>query len=381
MNVLEVLDVSKNKIKRFPSETDFGNLIQLRVLSISNNKIQQLPKYLHQMSLLKVFKLGHNPLVWPPNDLLQPEQESDQEVWLTALRDYIRINDPPQLQQRQTLLVSDSTPSSRSSSPISNLLYRTSIIESHSCQQNVNLFLSTFQIPSFTKKDRDLLENFVSILYGVTEIHSISSSLSKLIFFQKPRLSKSQLELESQILEQKVSSLIITFQDIIQSTLTLHVLNDLKTKVIGMIKSTKKLIITVSEIFDQQIQSLVIHPMTLNSMMASWSKSNQTLNDTLMNTKLSLTILPIAKNLKVFEKLYTLLLTLKSRFGPILTDKVNMILTKTIEYCFLGDIKLLDSVITLLTSCRKVGKGKEFMTVCGDIANESQIVAKYFNSN
>jgi hypothetical protein len=56
MATLEVLDISKNKIKRFP--TDFGNLIHLRVMSISKNRFMHLPKYFGEMRNLKVFKAG-----------------------------------------------------------------------------------------------------------------------------------------------------------------------------------------------------------------------------------------------------------------------------------------------------------------------------------
>lgn len=41
----------------------------MQVFSIAKNRVKRLPTYLVQMSHLKVFKVDHNPLEWPPKDI------------------------------------------------------------------------------------------------------------------------------------------------------------------------------------------------------------------------------------------------------------------------------------------------------------------------
>ena len=60
---LEILDLSKNKITRFPSTP--GRLKQLKVLSLTSNRIRLLPSYLTDFNHLKVFKVDLNPIEWP----------------------------------------------------------------------------------------------------------------------------------------------------------------------------------------------------------------------------------------------------------------------------------------------------------------------------
>ena len=40
-----------------------------QVLSIAKNRVKRLPVYFSQMHQLKVLKLDHNPLEWPPKDI------------------------------------------------------------------------------------------------------------------------------------------------------------------------------------------------------------------------------------------------------------------------------------------------------------------------
>lgn len=61
---LEILDISRNKLRRLPVEP--GRLLNLRVLSISNNKLRRLPTYMPQMKHLCILKVDQNPLEWPP---------------------------------------------------------------------------------------------------------------------------------------------------------------------------------------------------------------------------------------------------------------------------------------------------------------------------
>jgi Leucine-rich repeat (LRR) protein len=73
---LEILDLSRNRIKVLPEE--IGNLTSLKVLAISRNKIERLPIRLCELSRLQLLKFDDNPLVFPPPesysmDSLQPK--------------------------------------------------------------------------------------------------------------------------------------------------------------------------------------------------------------------------------------------------------------------------------------------------------------------
>ena len=57
MPSLEILDISRNKIKRLPAQC--GSLKNLRVFSISKNRVKRLPTYFADMKVLRVLKLDH----------------------------------------------------------------------------------------------------------------------------------------------------------------------------------------------------------------------------------------------------------------------------------------------------------------------------------
>lgn len=67
MTSLEILDVSRNKIRSIP--TKIANLTSLKVLAIAKNKIEELPVCLGEINSLQVLKLDGNPLVFPPPDV------------------------------------------------------------------------------------------------------------------------------------------------------------------------------------------------------------------------------------------------------------------------------------------------------------------------
>jgi hypothetical protein len=67
MTSLEILDVSRNKIRSVP--TKIANLTSLKVLAISKNDIKELPVCLGEINSLQVLKLDGNPLVFPPPDV------------------------------------------------------------------------------------------------------------------------------------------------------------------------------------------------------------------------------------------------------------------------------------------------------------------------
>ncbi|KIO04044.1 hypothetical protein M404DRAFT_81979, partial [Pisolithus tinctorius Marx 270] len=66
----EILDISRNKIKRFPTQP--GSLVDLHVLCISRNRITRLPGYLTEFTKLDVLKVDHNPIEWPPKAIIEP---------------------------------------------------------------------------------------------------------------------------------------------------------------------------------------------------------------------------------------------------------------------------------------------------------------------
>lgn len=67
MTSLEILDVSRNKIRTIPQK--IANLTSLKVLAIARNKIEELPVCLGEINSLQVLKLDGNPLVFPPPDV------------------------------------------------------------------------------------------------------------------------------------------------------------------------------------------------------------------------------------------------------------------------------------------------------------------------
>lgn len=114
MPSLEILDISRNKIKRFPSQP--GSLTKLRVrycrrystsaahgrliqvFSISRNKIHKIPPYFVQFRDLITFKADLNPLEWPPKDVMEaPHNEQGEEMkeWISDVQAWVDENTNP----------------------------------------------------------------------------------------------------------------------------------------------------------------------------------------------------------------------------------------------------------------------------------------------
>ncbi|RKP08868.1 hypothetical protein THASP1DRAFT_15037, partial [Thamnocephalis sphaerospora] len=96
MPQLEILDISRNKLRRLPAE--FGNLMSLKILSVSKNRIRELPCYLGEMKQLRILKTQQNPIVWPPADIIGPSSTSgagastdadSRGAWLERLKAYL----------------------------------------------------------------------------------------------------------------------------------------------------------------------------------------------------------------------------------------------------------------------------------------------------
>ena len=67
MTSLEILDVSRNKLRSIPPR--IANLTSLKVLAIAKNKIEELPVCLGEINSLQVLKLDGNNLRFPPLDV------------------------------------------------------------------------------------------------------------------------------------------------------------------------------------------------------------------------------------------------------------------------------------------------------------------------
>ncbi|SCV69726.1 BQ2448_1120 [Microbotryum intermedium] len=104
MPSLEILDISRNKIKRLPASP--GTLVNLKVFSIAKNRVKRLPIWFSALTHLKVLKVDHNPLEWPPKDVAafpsssttgtgsnsKIEDAEEMQRWLPMLLKWIRDN-------------------------------------------------------------------------------------------------------------------------------------------------------------------------------------------------------------------------------------------------------------------------------------------------
>jgi Leucine-rich repeat (LRR) protein len=58
---------------------------------MSKNKINVLPTYIGDMNELKILKLDHNPIVFPPKDVLLLESEEvDRDAWLENVKRFLK---------------------------------------------------------------------------------------------------------------------------------------------------------------------------------------------------------------------------------------------------------------------------------------------------
>jgi Leucine-rich repeat (LRR) protein len=112
MPSLEILDISRNKIKRLPSQpgslatlrvrllcliyTIRYSFISLQVFCISKNKLTRLPSYLSNFRNLNIFKIDHNPLEWPPKVIMEPfggvEDPQVMRGWIRTIQKWIDDN-------------------------------------------------------------------------------------------------------------------------------------------------------------------------------------------------------------------------------------------------------------------------------------------------
>ncbi|KAF7978692.1 hypothetical protein HWV62_44951 [Athelia sp. TMB] len=94
MPSLEILDMSRNKIKRLPSQP--GSLAGLRVFCISKNKLTRLPAYMSEFVNLNILKTDHNPIEWPPQSVMEPAENLEDgqamRVWIRSVQTWMSDN-------------------------------------------------------------------------------------------------------------------------------------------------------------------------------------------------------------------------------------------------------------------------------------------------
>lgn len=102
MPLLEILDLSRNKISKLPDE--IKNLSSLRVLSVVQNRLDDLPAGVSNMNKLQILKVAGNPLRHPLRRVLETSEaemasssltDNEKEVAVTAeLKRFLRMRQP-----------------------------------------------------------------------------------------------------------------------------------------------------------------------------------------------------------------------------------------------------------------------------------------------
>jgi hypothetical protein len=100
--LLEILDLSRNKISHLPEE--IKKLTSLRVLSVMQNRLDDLPLSISDMNKLQILKVAGNPLRYPLRRLLEASDteigpstmsDNEKEVALTAeLKRFLKTKQP-----------------------------------------------------------------------------------------------------------------------------------------------------------------------------------------------------------------------------------------------------------------------------------------------
>lgn len=110
MPALEVLDLSRNRIRSLPEQP--GSLSNLRVrwrhrgpyrvlihpqvFSLSRNKIAVLPAYITQFQSLRILKVDQNPFEYPPMSVMDPKGDlKDQkfmESWIESVKQWLEAD-------------------------------------------------------------------------------------------------------------------------------------------------------------------------------------------------------------------------------------------------------------------------------------------------
>lgn len=111
MPALEVLDLSRNRIRSFPEQPGSlsnlrvclsqGNVVCLsnpppQVFSLSKNKITVLPTYITQFHSLRIFKVDQNPFEYPPKSMMDPKgvltDQKLMESWIESLKQWLKAD-------------------------------------------------------------------------------------------------------------------------------------------------------------------------------------------------------------------------------------------------------------------------------------------------
>lgn len=100
--LLEILDLSRNKISKIPEE--IRQLKSLRVFSIMQNRLDDLPTGLSEMNKLQILKVAGNSFKYPLRRVLEtketeladlPMTDNEKEVAVTAeLKRFLKSRQP-----------------------------------------------------------------------------------------------------------------------------------------------------------------------------------------------------------------------------------------------------------------------------------------------
>lgn len=105
--LLEILDLSKNKITKIPK--DIKHLTALRVFSVMQNRIDEIPLSLGDMTKLQIFKVAGNPLRITLKRVIEAKEADFKNTTMTDNEKEVEITAVIKrfLKQRQPILKSD----------------------------------------------------------------------------------------------------------------------------------------------------------------------------------------------------------------------------------------------------------------------------------
>jgi hypothetical protein len=292
------------------------------------------------MKNLKVLKIEHNPLTWPPLELLQPEQESDHEVWLKNLREYLLTHDAPITNSSHPALLVPHVlpPSTTASSPIPSPLHRNSILSSTlNCRTLVYTFLATYQ-----NKMKSLIEQtphvdaYMSVLFAAVEIYQLTNYA----------VLVGTMELSMEINHVNQAALVV-LKHIKDNLETQNSIEEVRLLVKTLISSTKDL---VQKLLKSMVKvSAFTHMDTriVQGMISDWSKIIEFLQKALRIFGAK----SIEPSDQRFEHLIGQLLHLEEVVAKMDLNDQNSY-ERALDLAQEGDPKCLEWLLLFLTSCK-----------------------------
>jgi hypothetical protein len=329
----------------------------MKVLSISKNRISQLPKYMGKMVNMKVLKMEHNPFSWPPLEILQPEQESDHEIWLDKLREYLSNNDPPVIIPSYPSLAVPSL-STNPTSPALSPHRSTHLPSMLHCRTLVHTFMVAYQskVKSFSYISPEI-NAYLSILYGAVEIYQVTEHTIL--------IGSMDLQVEIHHVNQAALVVLKQIKDSLDQKSNGR---DIKILIRALVASTKDLVRKLLRQVQKVGMLTQLDQRLLNTMLLDWSKIIEILHNSLR----SLGIKSIEPGDQRFEYLLSLLSQIENPVHDMPKTDQNAY-KKALELAQEGDPKCLDWLLQFLISC----KNRQLLQPqCAQLALEAQNVIK-----